>query len=145
MTSPYGYRTLNGKRQLHQGIDYVSKESRQVMAICEGRVLIDVDYYDAKKRWTDKRHSAGNYLVLEHIIHSEKYFVRYIHLDKNFVTKGQKVNQGNVIGTYADAGRSFGAHLHLDMYDKDWNKIDPTPILIKGLNAKFLEDKQNAT
>ena len=138
VTSPYGWRTLYGKRQMHDGIDYVSLRNRNVLAVADGRVLKDVDYYDASRRWTDRRHSAGNYVILEHRIHGQKYFCRYLHLAQNFVEQGQQVKQGHVLGIYGDVGYSFGAHLHFDIYDERWVKLDPTPILIRGLKANGL-------
>lgn len=135
VTSPYGWRTLAGNRQFHDGIDYVSTVSDEVLAIADGRVLLDFDYYDHSKAWTDNRHSAGNYLILAHEIDGRSYYCRYIHLISNTVEKGDRVSQGTIIGHYADVGRSYGAHLHFDMYDSDWNKLDPTQILLRGFEV----------
>jgi len=134
VTSGYGYRTLNGKQQFHDGIDYIGSDY-SVFAVCDGRVIKDFDAYSPVLAWTDGRHSAGNYIIIQHTIHDTPYFARYIHLGENFCSHGQHVEQGELIGFYANAGRSYGAHLHFDMYDKNWIKIDPTPVLIKGLKA----------
>jgi murein DD-endopeptidase MepM/ murein hydrolase activator NlpD len=133
VTSGYGPRVLNGKRQLHDGIDYVSRNSKNVLAIADGYVVTDVDYYKPSLRWTDRRHSAGNMVIIKHKIHGKEYFVRYLHLVRNRVEEGLEVQQGETIGIYGDAGISYGPHLHLDMYTKGWVKVDPTPILLKGL------------
>lgn len=141
ITSPYGQRTINGKPQFHKGIDYVNGDSpknyhkdKSVIAICDGICVFDFDSYDDKKRWNDPEHSAGNMVVLEHVIDDKKYFIRYLHLAKNNVKLKQKVKKGDVIGEYGDAGISYGAHVHIDMWDANWKQIDPTPILVKGLN-----------
>jgi len=134
VTSPYGWRVLRGKKQFHDGIDYVSSVSRNAIAIADGKIIIDFDEYDPRLRWTDGRHSAGNYVCLETIIHGEKYFARYIHLKNNIIANGQHVKQGDILGSWDDVGYSFGAHLHFDMYDASWNKIDPTNILLNGYN-----------
>jgi murein DD-endopeptidase MepM/ murein hydrolase activator NlpD len=126
---------LNGKRQFHDGIDYVSDSSKHVLAIADGYVVTDVDYYEHSKRWTDRRHSAGNMVIIKHKIHGKDYFVRYLHLTENRVEEGLEVSQGDQIGTMGDVGYSFGIHLHIDFYNKSWVKIDPTPILLKGLKA----------
>lgn len=131
VTSPYGWRTLKGKPQFHDGIDFVNKDRKDtiVFAIWDGEVCLDVDYYDESKRWTDGRHSGGNFVILKHIIDGKLYYTRYMHIDKNTVTKDQKIRKGQTLGHYADVGFSYGAHLHLDMYDYKWKKIDPTPVL----------------
>lgn len=135
ITSPYGYRSNpfgNGK-QFHDGIDYVSMVNRNVYAIADGTVTYDMDWYEHSKAWTDRRHSGGNMVILKHVIDGEIYFVRYLHLVKNNVSQGQVVNAGDVIGEYANVGMSKGAHLHLDMYDAKWVKIDPTPIMRRAV------------
>jgi murein DD-endopeptidase MepM/ murein hydrolase activator NlpD len=130
ITSPYGMRTLNGKRQFHDGIDFVSGDkSSNVYSILPGVVTLDYDHYDDGKRWSDPANSAGNYVIIKSNINGEDHFVRYLHLKENFVSENQKVEEGFLIGTYADVGFSFGAHLHLDMYNSRWVKIDPTPII----------------
>ena len=122
VTSPYGWRTLNGKPQFHDGVDYVSPESNEVFALWDGVIAHDMDYYEASKRWTDGRHSLGNFVIVKHVIDGKLYFVRYCHLSRNYVQAGQEVKRGQVLGRYADVGFSYGAHLHLDGYDYKWHK-----------------------
>lgn len=129
ITSPYGKRILNGEEEFHDGIDFVSRIDEIVFAIADGVVCHDVDFYEEKKRWTDKRHSAGNYVIVKHVIEGNLYYVRYFHLSENFCYQGQKVEKGEPLGIYADVGRSFGAHLHLDTYSYKWEKIDPSFLL----------------
>jgi murein DD-endopeptidase MepM/ murein hydrolase activator NlpD len=52
---------------------------------------------------------------------------------ENYISKGQIIRAGDLIGMYADVGYSFGAHLHLNIYNMAWRAIDPTPIL-KSIN-----------
>lgn len=136
ITSPYGYRkfvdsnthqTIEG---FHEGIDFVSKSGdASVIAVSSGVVVYDQDDYDDSQRWTNMYHSAGNMLIIQHVIDDVPVFVRYLHIDKNIVSKGSPVIEGQVLGTYADVGRSYGAHLHVDVYDVNWKLIDPTNIL----------------
>lgn len=122
---------------VHTGIDYIGRDFR-VYAICDGIVIKDFDDYDPRKRWTDRRHSAGNYVLISSMIHGKRIYHRYVHLGENNVDHGQPVKQGEQIGLYADVGQSFGAHLHFDMYDENWNKPNPEPIMIQGLKASGL-------
>ena len=135
ISSPYGKRILNGKEQFHDGIDFVSlTNDKTVRAITDGIVCFDVDYYEEAKRWTDKRHSAGNYVIIKHNINDKLYYVRYIHLGINYCYEGQQVEKGEPVGVYADVGYSFGSHLHFDSYNSKWEKIDPSFML------KLMED-----
>lgn len=138
VSSPYGKRILKGKEQFHDGIDFVSKvKSASVYSIGPGECTYDFDNYDDKKRWNLRdKHTAGNMVIIKTEIGGKQYYVRYLHLKENTLTNGQPVAEGDKIGEYADVGYSFGAHLHLDIYDMKWRKIDPTPIL-----AEILEEK----
>jgi murein DD-endopeptidase MepM/ murein hydrolase activator NlpD len=137
ITSPYGVRpdpSGNGHTQFHDGIDFIDKnDNREVMAISSGIVCFDFDGYDEKQRWVSPVHSAGNYIIIKHIIAESFYYCRYLHLGKNFVSLNKEVAEGDIIGIYADAGISYGSHLHFDMYDVNWKKIDPTSILLEVL------------
>jgi murein DD-endopeptidase MepM/ murein hydrolase activator NlpD len=127
ITSPYGMRTLNGKEEMHDGLDFISRESDKCYAITSGLVAFDKDDYDDLKRWDkDMVNSGGNYVIISHIINGLSYFCRYLHLKDNHISKGDTIIGGTIIGEYADVGRSFGAHLHFDCYSAAWKKIDPT-------------------
>ncbi len=131
ITSHYGVRILNGRQEMHTGIDLVSKvNSRDVFAIADGFVILDFDGYDDSKRWSDPKHSAGNYIIIKHTFNDEEYYVRYLHLLVNYVKLKEEVKEGQKIGEYADVGISYGAHLHLDLCNKAWQKIDPTDLFI---------------
>ena len=55
----------------------------------------------------------GNTVTVEH---DDKTCLRYTHLDKKTVKKGERVAQGQQIGTIGKgAKKQFAAHLHLDM------------------------------
>jgi murein DD-endopeptidase MepM/ murein hydrolase activator NlpD len=131
ITSPYGWRTLNGAKQFHDGIDWIGANTN-VYAIAPGICAFDMDTYSEALRWTDQKHSAGNMVIIQHTINGFIFYVRYLHLIKNIISQKERIEEGQKIGEYADVGYSFGAHLHLDAYDNKWNKIDPTP-LFRGL------------
>lgn len=136
VTSPFGRRVINGEKQFHDGIDYASKTNGlSVLAITDGVVTYDKDNYQHSDRFTDPADSAGNFVILKHLIHGMYYFVRYLHLGRNVVSIGQQVRRGDVLGFYGDYGYSYGPHVHLDMYTLNWVKINPTPIMLRGLRA----------
>lgn len=131
VTSPYGPRVnpINKwKTQNHEGIDFISENlNREVFAITEGTVIYDKDDYDHTKRWS-KPNTAGNLIIVKHVIDRIEYYVRYLHLGENYFNKGDDIWCGDLIGEYGDYGRSAGAHLHIDFWTMNWQRIDPTPI-----------------
>ena len=48
------------------------------------------------------------------ISHGTQYVTKYLHLNKKLVKTGQKVKQGQQIGTVGSTGRVTGAHLHYE-------------------------------
>ena len=54
----------------------------------------------------------GNIIVLAH---KDGFFSVYAHNDKNYVSKGQKIHKGQVIGSVGSTGRSTGNHLHFEI------------------------------
>lgn len=131
ISSPYGWRILQGRKQFHDGIDFVNKLNidRRVLSILDGVVIFDFDDYDEAQRWTNKHHSGGNMICVEYIINNIKYYARYLHLTANTVYKNQAIKEGQIVGAYGDVGYSFGAHLHFDLYDEKWKIIDPSFLL----------------
>lgn len=144
VTSGFGSRLdpITGKTgQHHPGIDYVNAGhvNCEVVAVADGIVWYDFDNYDEKQRWNfQSPSSGGNMVILQHVIHGKKIFSRYLHLVKNFVSHGEAVKQGHVLGIYGNIGASAGAHCHFDMQDGNGTPIDPTPIMLAGLKKSGL-------
>ena len=133
ITSPYGPRVLNGKEENHKGIDFVSDSGQNdVLSISDGIVTYDQDDYEEAKRWTDRHHSGGNMVIVRHELEDGLFYIRYVHLLENSVRKGQSLKEGDVIGKYADVGRSFGAHLHIDAFDMHWKHHNITLLFNSG-------------
>jgi murein DD-endopeptidase MepM/ murein hydrolase activator NlpD len=132
ITSPEGTRILNGVEGYHDGLDLISRENNNVYAILPGKVVHDMDEYIHDERFKDKKHSAGNYLIIKHKFEKAIYYVRYLHLGENTVSLKETIEEGEVIGNYGDYGYSFGAHLHIDVYDVNWKKISITELLKSG-------------
>ena len=117
ITGVYGsQRILNGKPKWpHYGLDFAQKEGAPVKAMIDGTVtLSEPDLY-----------YTGGTLIFDH---GHGISTLYMHLKEIFVKKGQKVKQGEIIGTVGATGRATGAHLdvRLNWFDV---RLDPATVL----------------
>ena len=118
VTSPFGMRTIWGKKQMHNGIDLVGENSTldYITAFDDG--VVKISKYSV---------TAGEYVQIEH---EGGNFTRYLHMKKNSrtVKAGDKVLKGQVLGYMGATGNVTGAHLHFDV--KVCGKyVDPAPYL----------------
>lgn len=67
----------------------------------------------------------GNTIVVNH---GNGYTTRYAHMSALYVSAGQKVSKGDVIGAMGSTGRSSGVHVHLEIR-KDGVALNPLPLL----------------
>jgi len=117
VTGVYGsQRILNGKPKWpHYGIDFAAKEGTEIKAMLDGVVtLAEPDLF-----------YTGGTLIFDH---GHGVSTLYMHMKQLMVKKGQKVKQGDVIGTVGSTGRSTGAHLDVRL---NWFQIrlDPATVL----------------
>lgn len=88
----------------HNGIDIAAAPGTPIMASGDGRVVL------AKS--SGYNGGYGNMVI---IIHDNKIQTVYAHLRNVYVSSGQNVSQGTVIGTVGNTGRSTGPHLHFEV------------------------------
>ncbi len=117
VTGVYGsQRILNGKPKWpHYGIDFAAEEGTEIKAMLDGVVtLAEPDLF-----------YTGGTLIFDH---GHGISTLYMHMKKLNVKKGQKVKQGEVIGTVGSTGRSTGAHLDVRL---NWfqTRLDPATVL----------------
>jgi murein DD-endopeptidase MepM/ murein hydrolase activator NlpD len=117
ITGVYGsQRILNGKPKWpHYGLDFAAEEGTEIKAMLDGVVtLTEPDLY-----------YTGGTLIFDH---GHGVSTLYMHMEKLFVKKGQKVKQGEIIGTVGSTGRATGAHLdvRLNWFDV---RLDPAIVL----------------
>jgi murein DD-endopeptidase MepM/ murein hydrolase activator NlpD len=117
ITGVYGsQRILNGKPKWpHYGIDFAADEGTEIKAMLDGIVTMaesDLFY-------------TGGTLIFDH---GHGISTLYMHMKKILVKKGQKVKQGDIIGTVGSTGRSTGAHLDVRL---NWFnvRLDPATVL----------------
>ena len=117
ITGVYGsQRILNGKPKWpHYGLDFAADEGTEIKAMLGGTVVLaesDLFY-------------TGGTLIFDH---GHGITTLYMHMKKIFPKTGQKVKQGDVIGTVGSTGRATGAHLdvRLNWFDV---RLDPATVL----------------
>jgi len=120
VTGVYGsQRILNGKPKWpHYGIDFAAEEGTEIKAMLGGVVtLAEPDLF-----------YTGGTLIFDH---GHGISTLYMHMKTLMVKKGQKVKQGDIIGTVGSTGRSTGAHLDVRL---NWfqTRLDPATVLNIG-------------
>ena len=120
VSSPFGWRTLSGKRVYHKGIDLVGtdKTVRAVVGGVVGQSIIITDPANRTSEW-------GNYVRVDG---EDGRIYYYCHLSKRLVSRGDKVSVGDALGVEGSTGKSTGSHLHLEVRENG-KSIDPTAIL----------------
>ncbi len=117
ITGVYGsQRVLNGKPKWpHYGLDFAADEGTKIKAMLDGTVtLAESDLF-----------YTGGTLIFDH---GHGISTLYMHMEKILVKKGQKIKQGDIIGTVGSTGRATGAHLDVRL---NWFQIrlDPATVL----------------
>lgn len=133
VSSPFGWRTLYGKRVYHKGIDLVgtNKTVRAVVGGVVGQSIIITDTANRTSEW-------GNYVRVDG---EDGRLYYYCHLSKRLVSRGDKVSVGDALGIEGATGKSTGSHLHLEVRENG-NSIDPTAIIgIKNIVGAVREAK----
>jgi murein DD-endopeptidase MepM/ murein hydrolase activator NlpD len=110
-TAPNGFlvRPISGGRKSqgihgHNGIDLASSIGTPVVAAATGRVIV------AKSGGYN-----GGYGSMVIISHDKGVQTVYGHLNAVYVSQGQSVSQGDVIGELGNTGKSTGPHLHFEV------------------------------
>jgi murein DD-endopeptidase MepM/ murein hydrolase activator NlpD len=98
--NPRRKHPVTGRVSAHRGIDYAARVGTPVVSSGNGKVT--------KSGYNNLN---GNYVFIQH---GSQYVTKYLHLNKRMVKTGQKVKQGQKIGTVGATGRVTGAHLHYE-------------------------------
>jgi murein DD-endopeptidase MepM/ murein hydrolase activator NlpD len=129
VAGPYGFGDEDARfgapraGHTHQGQDVTAARGTPVVAPYAG-VVTWVRY---------QRGGAGHYLVLRA---DDEYDYVFMHLRRGsvLVAAGQRVVAGEQLGQVGNSGRSFGAHLHFEVWAGGWfekggEPVDPLPFL----------------
>ena len=117
ITGIYGsQRILNGKPKWpHYGIDIAADQGSHIKSSGNGIVTMAEDdlYY------------TGGTIIMDH---GHGISTIYSHLENVLVSVGDKINQGDIIGTVGSTGRSTGPHLDFRI---NWfqTRLDPMTVI----------------
>ena len=111
LTSHYGWRW----GRIHRGIDIAAPFGTPIVAAAAGKV-IDVGWYGGYGRLVKLEHLDGSVTL-------------YAHNQRNLVTVGQRVKQGEQIAEMGSTGNSTGPHLHFEIHLRNKKVIDPLVLL----------------
>lgn len=84
----------------HRGVDYSAPTGTPVYASGDGKVIV-----------SGYSRANGNYIFIQH---PNQIVTRYLHLHKRNKTVGQRVKQGQTIGSVGSTGLATGPHLHYE-------------------------------
>ncbi|BDA67212.1 peptidase M23B [Calothrix sp. PCC 7716] len=119
---PYGWQNnpKNGEVFFHSGIDLLAPLGTGVQATGDGTVA-----------FAGTQGSYGNLVIINH---GKGIQTRYAQLETIKVTAGQKVQQGNILGTVGTTGKptSPQPHLHFEVRtssDLGWKALNPQDYL----------------
>lgn len=88
----------------HPGIDIANSRAPAIAAADGGTVVV--------AGWPDS-YGYGNRVMIDH---GNGYRTLYAHLSNIYVSVGQVVSRGQVIGQMGSTGRSTGIHLHFEVH-----------------------------
>lgn len=116
ITSGFGIRRdpVTGRTNMHKGLDIANTRGTEIKAAGSG--IVTFSGYNG---------SYGKIIVISH---GYDYKTVYAHNNKNYVSVGDHVDKGEVIGEVGSTGKSTGPHVHFEVHFEG-KQIDPTTVI----------------
>ena len=122
----------------HKGIDYAAPTGTPIRTVGDGVV-----------EFAGVQNGYGNFVVVRH---DKNRTTAYAHMSRIDVTKGQILEQGDVVGAVGQTGWATGPHLHFEYRENSVHK-DPTTLssqteavpIPEHMQAAFEENAQNSS
>ena len=131
LSSSFGMRKhpISGFNKMHKGVDFAAPIGTPVYA--GGNGIIEMVGING---------GYGKYIKIRH---NNEYKTAYAHLNsyRKGISKGVRVNQGEVIGYVGSTGRSTGPHLH---YEIIYQNKQINPLKLKLPSGKILKGEELA-
>ncbi len=129
ISSNFGMRKhpISGFNKMHKGVDFAAPTGTPIYAGGNGVI-----------EYVGRNGGYGKYIRIRH---NNGYKTAYAHLSKykKGISKGLRVNQGQVIGYVGSTGNSTGPHLH---YEIIYQNKHINPLKLKLPSGKILEGKE---
>lgn len=116
ITSPFGWRMhpVLGYAKFHAGTDFGATCGTPIYAVADGVVAA-----------VSSNVSAGNYVDVNHgMMGGNSVVTEYLHMQAIYVSPGQYVSAGTVLGQVGMTGYATGCHLHFGVLQNGVN-VDP--------------------
>lgn len=124
VSSPFGFRVIDGKTEFHNGVDFAVPIGTEVFA-CEDGAAFRCGWQDEEEK--DKGYGLR---VWQEIQREEdgkrvRYYIWYGHLSNILIKEGDRIKKGQLIGLSGNTGRvkssngGNGAHLHISVRQLD--------------------------
>jgi len=129
ISSNFGMRKhpISGFNKMHKGVDFAAPTGTPIYAGGNGIV-----------EYVGRNGGYGKYIRIRH---NNGYKTAYAHLSnyKKGISRGVRVNQGEVIGYVGSTGNSTGPHLH---YEIIYQNKHINPLKLKLPSGKILQGKE---
>jgi murein DD-endopeptidase MepM/ murein hydrolase activator NlpD len=113
-----GFRSPS--RPTHQGVDLIVGRHTPIASVASGVVSVmkcDEDRRGGQTCNVDGFPGKGGCGWMVEIVHAGSVMTRYCHMvQRPFVTVGQQVTAGEIIGRVGTSGNSSGPHLHFEVH-----------------------------
>ena len=137
ITSNYGWRILNGKKEFHNGVDISSKSIKPIILVAYSGIITHIDRIH--KTYNPKTRTGSFGLVVYIKNDCDGYYSVYPHMSEIFSTLkiGDQIKESTPIGIMGNTGYSFGPHLHFELRKTMMPGNSKIPIEIINLYPSF--------
>ncbi|CAO3350671.1 hypothetical protein [Azospirillum palustre] len=136
ITSGFGMRhhPILGFSKMHKGVDFGAPNGTPIYAAGRGTIEI-----------AERSSSYGNYVRIRH---NTEISTAYAHMSRfaKSISRGARVDQGDIIGYVGTTGRSTGPHLHYEVL-KAGHQVNPRSVDLptgEKLDGRELQTFQQA-
>jgi murein DD-endopeptidase MepM/ murein hydrolase activator NlpD len=125
-----GFRTAD--RPTHNGVDLGASRYTKIRAAAAGVVIVSkCDVGNCDRDGSPSTPGCGWFVD---ILHADNVITRYCHMvQRPFVSVGDRVSAGQIIGLVGTSGHSSGPHLHFETHlngDRSFaGGVDPVPFM----------------
>lgn len=126
----------------HQAIDIVGEghSVSDVIAVSDGTVEIAVNTVTTNNKNARGTASYGNFVKIKHDDGTKSL---YAHLKPGSVSvkTGERISEGDKIGTMGNTGNAHGVHLHFEIRNSDETRVNPANYMANKKQEELVLEK----